>query len=424
IAGPSSFSGTQNEVRDFESWDDILRLRQSGEWQRSEVILDPIARFDAGHTKHSKRPHFLAPSSQELSTEDLSSDDVGLVAEMHSREVQSNDAPNMETNDGSVLLDADVELKAEETDTVDRKRKPMAMVASAVIHLVILLLLAGITITNHRPKDQIAMTATNSSEEATEVETIEIDTSELEASEFTETIPTTPTEMADYQVMPVSTDAIAMPTSDLVAPSLAKMMGDRGRSDSGGPRSLSKSSDKSMRFCGVEGGGNHFVYLVDSSGSMGDAFDSARSELLASIDLLSSKQRFYVVFFDAEPDFMRITNPGVDESRSVYATDANKEALRRWAMRISKDRGRAPYDPLRFALELRPDVIFLLSDGEFPEGIAELLAEENRVDNLFGDDGPVSIVHTIGYHSREGAAIMKRIADANDGQYRYVPRPE
>jgi hypothetical protein len=173
----------------------------------------------------------------------------------------------------------------------------------------------------------------------------------------------------------------------------------------------------------VEGGGNHFVYLVDSSGSMGSAFESARQELIQSIEFLSAEQRFYVVFFDAEPEYMRLTDPRQDEPRSVYATAENKAALKRRAMRISMDRGRAPYDPLRFALKLKPDVVFLLSDGEFPQGIEDLLQNENRIENLFGDSRTISIVHTIGYHSKEGETRMRRIAQQNQGQYRHIPSP-
>ena len=77
------------------------------------------------------------------------------------------------------------------------------------------------------------------------------------------------------------------------------------------------------------------------------------------------------------------------------------------------DRGRAPYEPLEFALELKPDVIFLLSDGEFPVGIESLLRERNRVENLFGESRIRSIVHTIGYHSRSGEARMRAIAGQN-----------
>jgi hypothetical protein len=178
-----------------------------------------------------------------------------------------------------------------------------------------------------------------------------------------------------------------------------------------------------MQFCGVEGGGNHFVYLVDSSGSMGEAFNSARRELLASIELLTPEQKFYVVFFDEVSDYMRLSDPNQDEPRSVYATPENKAKLRRWAMQISMDRGKAPNDPLRFALKLKPDVIFLLSDGEFPQSIEDLLTEENAVSNLFGDSRLISIVHTIGYFSKEGESRMRRIAEENQGQYRHVPKP-
>jgi hypothetical protein len=120
---------------------------------------------------------------------------------------------------------------------------------------------------------------------------------------------------------------------------------------------------------------------------------------------------------------MRLESPNRDEPRSVYATPENKAALARWARTIQMDRGRAPYDAIPFALELRPDVIFLLSDGEFPQRIEEILQELNHYSNLFGDEGRVSIVHTIGYHSREGESRMLRIAKQNGGQYRHVPEP-
>ena len=88
-----------------------------------------------------------------------------------------------------------------------------------------------------------------------------------------------------------------------------------------------------------------------------------------------------------------------------------------------EDCGKAPYDAIPFALKLRPDVIFLLSDGEFPQKIEDLLKQENRVSNLFGDDKPISIVHTIAYHSRAGESRMQRIAKQNQGQYRYIAKP-
>src|SRR5690606_10371339 len=129
--------------------------------------------------------------------------------------------------------------------------------------------------------------------------------------------------------------------------------------------------------------------------------------------------RFYVVFYDEKPDYMRISAANVDEPASVLATDANKQALRRWAMTIQEAAGKSPVDVLPFAFKLRPDVIFLLSDGEFSARTEEVIREHNRRDNLFGEDGPISIIHTIRYpgysttEARNAEVQMKRIAEEN-----------
>jgi hypothetical protein len=255
------------------------------------------------------------------------------------------------------------------------------------------------------------------------MESLEVETSEP----LVEQTEATPQESA-YEVSPIgelSAAEITPPIQSSLQPNAVPEMFQAASASAGPLSKIDMKSDSRMttQFCGVEGGGNHFVYLVDSSGSMGLGFDSARAELLKSIDELKPNQRFYVIFFDAEPDFMRLSSSNVDEPQSVSATTENKQALRRWAMRIHQDRGKAPYDVLRFALQLRADVIFLLSDGEFPQGIEDLLKEHNKVTNLFGDSKNVSIVHTIAYFSEEGESRMRRIAQQNGGQYRYVPRP-
>ena len=307
-----------------------------------------------------------------------------------------------------------------EKDRESRRRSPAALLVSTVAHVGILLVLAACTLSAQIPKDQVALTASASEPTEEVMETFEFETSEPtpETSQPVES-------EVQYEISPIGEIAVAEISPDALpappTPNISQMLQ---------PASMSKatltktSKSKSVtKFCGVEGGGNHFVYLVDSSGSMGAAFESARAELLRAIDGLKPDQKFYVVFFDAESDYMRLADPSTDEAKSVKATTENKQALRRWAMRISMDRGRAPYDPLKFALKLKPDVIFLLSDGEFPQGIEDLLKEKNHFDNLFGDEGLISIVHTIGYHSREGESRMKRIAAQNKGQYRHVPKP-
>lgn len=297
------------------------------------------------------------------------------------------------------------------------RTKPLLV--SSVLHLMVLIVFATWTLSTHPPKDQIALAASTTVSDELTVETFTFETTEPEA-QANDTLSTeAPLEVSalgDVAVTEVS--PMALPPTPLM--SVDEMF----------PASASSvaladvQSDPRARteFCGVEGGGNHFAYLVDSSGSMKEGFDSARQELLRAIDQLQPDQRFYVVFFDAEPDYMRLTDATEDEPRSVYATEENKQALRRWAMGIRQDRGRAPYEPLEFVLQLRPDVIFLLSDGEFPQRIESMLQELNQVENLFGETHPRSLVHTIAYFSEEGESRMRRIAEQNGGQYRYVPR--
>jgi hypothetical protein len=291
---------------------------------------------------------------------------------------------------------------------------------SAAIHGGLLFLLAAISLHVPRPQDQVSLTAVSADSVPEPLATVTVESSEPQVE------PTSPreteTEVSFDQMAQVTN--VKVESGSLELTPMDSLLSSGLGTASTGARSLSSaSSAEKITFCGVEGGGNHFVYLVDCSKSMGTAFESARAELLHSIEALSSQQRFYVIFFDASPDYMRVSQPDVDDPQSVLATAENKQALRSWAASIKMDSGEAPYRPLEFALQLRPDVIFLLSDGEFPAGIERLLQEENRVGNLFGDQGVKSIVHTIGYHSREGEARMRAIASQNQGQYRYVPKP-
>lgn len=373
----------------------------------------PIVRHDAGSTS-VRRPRFL--SSVEEETNDDQPPELESPAELP---FVVDGETRSALGASPVLIDEDDdETRADET----QRRRPAAFLVSAVVHVVVLILLAGIGFSTHVPKDQVALSASAASANEESVETFEIETSEsMPEVEVTEPVPSE----TEYELSPIGELAATKfsPDAPATPPTAMAAVMSSSATSAASAMSMKSVSNKKMEFCGVEGGGNHFVYLVDSSGSMGDGFQSARAALLSSIDLLTPEQRFYVVFFDANSDYMRLSNANQDEPRSVFATTENKAALKRWAMRITEDRGKAPYDPLRFALNLRPDVIFLLSDGEFPQGIEDLLKEENKVTNLFGESNPISIVHTIAYHSEVGESRMQRIAKQNQGQYRYVPKP-
>ena len=190
------------------------------------------------------------------------------------------------------------------------------------------------------------------------------------------------------------------------------------------------------QFFGVQATGNDFVFIVDSSMSMTQKFADAKRELEYSIRQLSPQQRFYVIFFDRNAEHMVLGK--FDKQRKLFvfhdapepdlvpATTQNIVAFVQWMNTIQLEFATNPYMATFFAInELKPDAIFLLSDGEFTDrGATEwFLLESNAVVDAAGKRQPRSVVHCIGFYSREGEITLKRIAAANGGTYRFVEPP-
>lgn len=303
-----------------------------------------------------------------------------------------------------------------------RRLRPAAWMISLATHLGLLAALALLTLSMPQARDQLAFSAS-----ATETAEASVETFTLEpAEEVTESLETSHAEEPVAETSPLGEVAIgevAVDVATATAPSAAAA--DASPAADLASSQLATASANRVQFAGVDGGGNHFVYLVDSSNSMRN-FNEARQELLRSVDALQADQRFYVIFYDETPAMMRLTAANEDEPTSVLATAENKLALRRWAMTIGQEKGRSPIETLEFAFHLEPDAIFLLSDGEFSAATEEVIEKSNRYENLFGESQLVSIIHTIRYpgHSTAGVAKaeiqMRRIAETNGGQYRNV----
>lgn len=391
---------------------ELTTASQSHEHEHEQMALTPAPPADP--------PPFVGGRNDRAAEE---TGEVDEAEQANAADGASELLPEEAADEPDALLSSPVVLD-EQPDAPLPRRQSTAFITSVIVHLVLLLCLAGFTLTTVMPKDQIALAASadEPSEEAVEtfqIEMIQPESMTSETAPDESAVPLDP--LGEMKMVEVSTDALGSMSPPAPNPGAFSQ---NAAAASSAMKTQPNDSASKMQFCGVEGGGNHFVYLVDSSGSMGDAFISARRALLESIDMLTPEQRFYVIFFDAECDYMRITRADQNESRSVQATPANKQRLQSWAMRVEMDRGMAPYEPLEYALQtLKPDVIFLLSDGEFPQRIETLLQSENKVTNLFGESKPISIIHTISYHSREGEERMRRIAESNSGQYRHVPKP-
>jgi hypothetical protein len=164
-------------------------------------------------------------------------------------------------------------------------------------------------------------------------------------------------------------------------------------------------------FYGTEARGTRFVYVVDCSQSMtGARFDKACSELLSSILTLGKKQSFYVVFFNTEefPQFY----PVIDNFLSAAST-ASFDKLSAWMRNVRPMGGTNPAPALKRALQLEPDAIFLLSDGEFD------LRPSMQVIHNFNRSR--AVIHTVALGSPAGRPMLEAIAAATGGTYRFVP---
>jgi von Willebrand factor type A domain len=157
-------------------------------------------------------------------------------------------------------------------------------------------------------------------------------------------------------------------------------------------------------FFGLRAKGQFFVYVVDCSGSMidDDRMPRATIELRRSVFGLREPQRFEVIFYNSES----IPMPGGPIPRS--ADQQGKEQLRSFLRLIDPDGGTDPRPAVKQALSLRPDAIFLLSDGAFPDGTVGEITRLNK-QNI-----PIHCVDLTGGLAGDH---LKRIAEANNGQY-------
>lgn len=164
-------------------------------------------------------------------------------------------------------------------------------------------------------------------------------------------------------------------------------------------------------FFGTHAAGDSFVYVVDMSGSMqGARFRRAIVELNRSIVKLKSEQKFFVIFFNDQAFPMFYPRP---ERGLVAASATMKGKANRWIRSRIPTSVTNAIPALEMALQLKPDAIFFLTDGELPDAadVQEMLHRRNteRV-----------VIHTIAFENADGEGTLQAIAKDNGGTYRFV----
>jgi len=153
---------------------------------------------------------------------------------------------------------------------------------------------------------------------------------------------------------------------------------------------------------------------------MGDAAQAAlkavKAELARSLEQLDSVHQFQIIFYNERPVAF---NPTGVPGKLAFATDQNKQRAVRFINSIVPDGGTRHDDALKMALRFRPDVIFLLTDGDKPELSDEQIEEISRRASGIA-------IHTIqfGIGPATGGGFLAKLAKENGGQHTYVDLAE
>lgn len=203
-------------------------------------------------------------------------------------------------------------------------------------------------------------------------------------------------------------------TSTLAALTIASESNGQSLTERGLRRSADRDDYAKVSVFGVEGKGTKFVYLFDRSGSMdGPPLAAAKKQLIESMISLGDTQQFDIIFFNER---LQIFDSTSGRRRTAFATDAAKKSAAEFLMRVKADGGTNRAAALRYALALKPDVIFFLSDADKPMPAAELDAIKQLNERI----GAQICAIEFGKGEKPSQSSLADLAKANNGQYVFV----
>ncbi|QDT53757.1 hypothetical protein Pan44_17800 [Caulifigura coniformis] len=192
-------------------------------------------------------------------------------------------------------------------------------------------------------------------------------------------------------------------------------LGGRGEFGSGQGSRNGAGNGNGTTMYGVTAKGRRFVYVIDRSSSMTDVLRSAKNELMASLRRLDESQEFQVIFFNNSPHELK-------KNRFVLfnGSESDRQLVEDQLSGISASGGTNRVLALETALELRPDVIYFLTDSEDEmtaaqrEGIRKRLrgAQINCIE--FGSGRPVT-----GPDGKQAPNFLHKLAKESGGGYAY-----
>lgn len=154
-------------------------------------------------------------------------------------------------------------------------------------------------------------------------------------------------------------------------------------------------------------GARKVVFVIDRSGSMTDAMDLVKHELKRCISELGAGDaaEFHVIFYSSGPPVE------LPPRRLIAATERNKRLACEFIDGITARGETDPSEALESAFAVRPDVIYLLTDGEFERSVVDLVKQLNPDKRVKVN----TISFLYGPH-----VVLKEIAKQTGGTYTFV----
>ncbi|HHM12370.1 MAG TPA: VWA domain-containing protein [Planctomycetaceae bacterium] len=160
--------------------------------------------------------------------------------------------------------------------------------------------------------------------------------------------------------------------------------------------------------------GNSFVFVIDRSKSMGSdglgVLSQAKTELMQALETLDERHKFQVVAYHHDRVYL-------DRAGLLPATPDNRQRVAGFFDGLAAFGGTDHELALFAALGMKPDVIFLLTDGGSPGLTPGQLADIVRTANRMQ-----TTIHCIqfGFGPAPEKSFMLDLARKTGGSYRYV----
>ena len=302
---------------------------------------------------------------------------------------------------------------------VQKIRRMPAWMGSVLFHAAVILPMGFMTIAGLPQAFDFSLSL---STEPAFADEIMIDEIAIDPTENFESIENELTQQSS-QVTAVSASELdsQVALADLSSASLADAaLGDAaalfGSEGSGLSEMVPSGEQLTASFFGTKVDGRRILYVLDNSGGMqGGELEALVEELMRSVESLTPEQEFYVLFYS---DMLYPLFYPQSVERFVPANERFKQRLKAWLDTVEFCQGNEVDVAMQAAATTRPDVIYLLTDGDL-----DSTRDQRRMAFLLDSRGRDFPIHTFGLgtgESSNAANKLKQVAEANGGTFRAV----